>query len=236
MAIVYKAAAVKSAYTANATLATTDVINVAVGDLLVVGLCTNNSAGDPSGIADTAGNSWTATDLIEYGNSQVRVYYSVATSANANDLFTGTYSTTTCTKSIWAASFTPDAGETVSLDFSVTGGSAAEASPWETTTDNMDADADDAVGIAFFMASGAATYSSQTIGGNAASVLTPANGNGSYFYYIFTANANGVGAVTAVSAGTIAYSTRLLIFKSVAAASGSVVPQIAMFYNRLRSD
>ncbi|MDD5547134.1 MAG: hypothetical protein PHO67_08290 [Candidatus Omnitrophica bacterium] len=231
MAIVYKAQLVDSEYTAAIT--STDNWNVAVGDLLVVFACSNDSAVTINAIADSAGNTYTLLTELDSNNSVMRVGWCIATNAGATTTITVTGSAA-ATLSIWAVSFTPDAGDTVTREFTATGSGAWDASPWATGADSTTGD-DEAVVACFMTGSGDRTFSSQVIGGTAATVLTAANGGGTYFYRILTGAAEDIIAQTNVS-GAAAFAAHLLAFKSTGGEpAGSIVPQAMMHYMRKKA-
>jgi hypothetical protein len=220
MAIAYKAQATGAVYGA-AGVATSVGVNIAVGDLIAIGIGTDDSTIYCTGLTDTAGNTYTLRTAIIGGNATLVVAWCVATQANASNIFTATFSAGTASKSINAVAYTIDSGDTVSLDITGFLSSAWQASPWTTSSGNTTGD--DEVCIAFYQSSSAKTYSNQEIpAGTAATVLTVASENTTAFYRILTTPTNGINAETDVNtAGAV--TAELVTFKSTAAAGGGGV-------------
>lgn len=217
MAITYKDQCIHSAYASSIT--STDTWDVDAGDLLIVFACANDSAVSINAITDSIGNSYTLLTELDSNNSVMRVGWCISTGSSA----TATVSVTgsgAATLSIWGVAFTPDSGDTVTREFTATGSGAWDASPWATGSDSTTGD-DEVVVACFMTGSGDRTFSSQVIGGTAATVLTPANGGGTYFYRILTSSASGITAQTNVSAAA-SFVAHLLAFKSAGDAAGGV--------------
>ena len=213
MGLAYKAVATTSSY-GSGNVTTDSGIAVAVGDLVVASITSNDSSVDAAGFTDSVGNSYTLRDVVDAGNSSSqRLAYCIATKAGASVTFTASFGAGSSTKAINLVTFLPDSGDTVSLEIGLTGSSSWVESPWSTSSD--DTVSTDAVAVAFFFCGAAKTYSDEEIPENtAATVLTPANTGSTYFYRILTAGVTGIEAIT-VTNGNGSFAGELLVFQSV---------------------
>jgi hypothetical protein len=110
--ITHSADVFKKVYQAGASIATTDNLNVAVGDLVVVGVGFYTAS--TATVADSASTSNTYTEVqsVSDNSGQYRLFYSVITTANSTNLLTATFGTsqTAGYTSIVAMKFTKDTG------------------------------------------------------------------------------------------------------------------------------
>lgn len=216
MALVFSDQGNNSAFTSGSVAAS--AVNVATDDLIVAHVGTVSSTIYCTGVTDTAGNTYTVRTQVANGNSSMVVAYVLAATAHATNVVTATFNTGSTRKNIIVSTYTPDGGDTVTLDVVMNGGSAFENSPWETGQD--DTTGTDEVCVAAFQSNAGRTYSNQEIpSGSAATVLTSPDSGMTGFYRILSATqANNEAEVDVTSGG--AYSCELVCFKSEGGASG----------------
>jgi len=164
----------------------------------------------PNECSDTAGNSFTSRDVVNY-SSAVRHYWCVATSADATDVVTCTFTGTGYTYvQIVVSVYTVDAGDTVSVEGSVT--TTIESTNSFDTGDATSTESD-TLWICGVSCSGPRAISNQDIGGAATLVESPDSGRGHQFYVLPGSSQ------TADATGDLADSTsggvELIVFKSV---------------------
>jgi len=191
-------------------VSTSTGVDIAVGDLVVVAAWGNL---EPTAFVDSESNSYTLATSAAQSNNNVRIAWCVATNGGSGVTHTVTYEAGTGTRTVNVLVFTPDSGDTVSVDFEVSEVLGWTDSPFETPSD--DTTEADAVGVAIIGSNGTETWTNQKIGGSAATVQTMTYDYATVFYRILTAQADGVTAYTELGAGT--ESAEMLVFKSVAA-------------------
>jgi len=230
MAAVFKNSTGKSAYTSG-TITTDAGINIAVGDLIVVGVGTNDSTIDPSGLSDSLGNSYTLRAVIDStNNSNLMIAWCVAANAGSAT-FTASFGAGSATKYMNILVFTPDAGDTVTLDVANSGSSGWGSSPWQTGTGNTTGT--DEIIVAFFHAGAGMTYSNHEIpSGTAATAISSANANAAAFYRIATDAISGCMGEVDVTAAQ-AFAAEFVAFKSAAGGGGGHV-QIEDRYSKIQ--
>lgn len=213
MAFTFKSSEVNSEYGDNDSIALPE-INVAVGDLIVVGIRTGTPAVAVSSVTDTAGNTYSAIgSQLTIGYSTLDVYYSVATSAHATDIITATFaSSKEERKSIIGVVKTPDGGETVSYDVGGTDTNIWGDSP---TTSAFTTTGDDEAAIAFVAVDSTKTLTEEAIAGEGSTEIATDMFSG--WYNIFDAIKTDATATGTLSSPT-AYCCRCVTFKSEAGA------------------
>ncbi len=197
-------------------LATDTTINVAVGDLCVVIVSSQDAGVYCDALTDTAGNSYTVRTAIIFGFITLVIAWTIATSANVSNIFTAGFAdeVTTTRKNIDALVFTPDGGDTVSLDVTASGGSLFEASPWETGQANTTG-TDEVIVCGIQGGGGGVTTSNHEIPDGTAATVDISNTNDlSVFYRIATATITNCEGIEDTS-GSQGYSAEFVSFKSV---------------------
>jgi len=206
-----------AAYTDGGPCAVT--IAVTAGDLIVVGIGTLSTTITPAGISDEDGNTYVLRTGLAAASSaaSLRLAYCLAASGtNATLTITATFDAGSTRQMIFAASFTPDGGDTVSLDTSANKESGWEASPWETGT--FSTTGDDEVCVAFLdCGSSAFTFSNHEIPSGIATTEIESVAYGMTGWYRIL-GATVTDAVAEVDpSGSNRYNIEMLAFKSVAA-------------------
>lgn len=207
---------------------TTSGLSIAVGDLIAVSISCNTSSYNPTGISDSAGNTYTTQTRRDNTSMAMMVGYTVATTGGASVTITGEFeSGGDNTRIVNVMVFTPDSGDTVSLEMSSYKESGWESSPWETGSAGNLTEAD-SVACAFFHNTSSKTWSNQEIpSGTAATNLSVDDDRTQMFYRIFTATENGIEGEVDVTTSS-RYVAEILVFKSVASAGGGVAPTAAL--------
>jgi len=200
--------------------------NVAAGELIVVAASTRDRDTWCTGVTDTAGNSYTVRSAIinTDGNCTQVMAYCLSSALQAGNIITCTYNNAdNAGKQVIAAAFTPDGGDTVSLDASASAISGWEASPWETGT--FTTTGNDEVGVAGVQCgSNTLTYSNHEMPSGTAAVALTGPGNGcDAWYKLFTSTQSSIVAEIDPSASQ-RYAMEVVCFKSVAAAGGLSIP------------
>jgi hypothetical protein len=210
-----------SAYTVG-TAATDSGIHIEIGDLLIVAVTITNNDTWCTGLTDTAGNSFTVRAAVLFDFSSTVICWCIATAENASDIFTASFNNANeRRKNVGALVIRPDAGDTVSLDVTGSGGSTFEATPWETGVANTTG-TDEVIFAAFQSGSGAITYTNQEIpSGTAATVLTDELNGFTAFYRIATGTIANCGGEVDPSASAN-YTAAFVSFISVAAAGATL--------------
>ena len=219
MGLAYKAQGGTSLYGTQTSVSVTG-LNIAVGDVIVVFASNMGTAGGPpTGISDSLGNTYNELSTIGDDGYASRAAWVVSGFANASASVTGTYSAPAGDRRITlkVVIFTPDSGDTVSLDFSGTRVITAWTDPpFDTSSGNV-TDAD-AVGVASCQTDRTITPTALEIGGSAGTALSSTTGSVETWYRIFTSTQNDVYARLNRSGGVGDYSCYLLVLKSVASA------------------
>ena len=213
------------------TTSITVELNVAIGDLIIVGCGISQTPVDiaVANVVDDAGNTYTLRDTVPDGGpySNHRLGYCLA-SEYASAALTITISFTTAyedRKNAFAIAFRPDSGDTVSLDTAATKSGAYEGSPWETGL--FTTTGDDEVCVAFFDSTNSVTFSNQEIPSETAATKIGTDGlYATAFYRILTSTiTDAIAEVDTTGSGR--YSAEVLAFKSVAAGDALTATEIA---------
>ncbi len=198
-----------------------DAVAVSEGDLITVSIGMY-STGYCDGVTDTAGNDYDVRTAITDGGESLVMASCIGALAHASNVVTASFANDTSTaKAIQVGVTTPDGGDTVSLDVTMSKTSSYEASPWETDTDNTTG-TDEVCVVGLQAEDISITYSNHEIpGGTGATVFSDDPGYGhTGWYRILTEPANGLFAEVDPS-GATHYSVEMLCFKSEAAAEGT---------------
>jgi hypothetical protein len=234
MALTQVDTATASTYSATATI-TADV-NVAEGDLIVIGATGGTDAIYPDTFADENSNNYSVGTLRTQSTSaSLRLAYCIANTTNAANTITVTFTAGTSRRTLRIAVFRPDAGDTVTLHDSAYQ-CAYEASPWETATFDITGDNPvDVVAVAFVKSGGTITFSNHEVpSGTAATVIETDEATATGFYKILTSTvSSAIAEIDVNTAGN--YAMEVYVFKATAA-GGSTVPQAMQHYMRLRAD
>ena len=224
---------------ATAYSATSEVVSVDVtaGDLIVVGVTTADNTIGATGISDDDGNDYVTGDAHAHSVSAItlRLAYCLSAKASGTVNITVTFDAGACRKNLLVATYTPDSGDTVSLDVSnfVEGG--WEASPWETS--QVTTTGDDEVCVAFVMSGNSGTtYTNPEIpSGTAGIVIESVQLGMEGWYRILSATmSNGIAEID--PSVTNRYLIEMFCFKATAAAAGGLsIPTMAMYYARTRN-
>ena len=218
--------------TASATIAvsTDDLIIVSIGTLYGGTWCT--------GVGDDVGNTYIIRDHLtsHSGHSLATAYCLKSIGVDAENEITITFNdATNIRKNVVASSWTPDSGDTVTLDDVSSGEFTYEASPWETDSDISTTGTDELVIAALQTSSATITFSNHEIpSGTEASVLADPGYGGTAWYRILTGTLTNEEAEVDPSAG-YPYSIEALAFISEAGeeAGTNIKPRI-IYLNRKR--
>ncbi len=191
--------------------------SVASGDLIVVqvGVAGGSAAVYPDSVTDTASNTYVARSLITTAYSSLLSYYCIGATGNGSNVATANFSAHDGSqrKNIIVGVYTPDSGDTVTLDIGMTKTTGWENSPWETAQGTTTGT--DEVCQAFFQTSGSKTWSNREIpSGTGATTLTSPDGSCAGMYTIFASTQTNIEAEIDVTAGGH-YAAEMLCFKSV---------------------
>ena len=199
-------------------------INISIGDLVVVVL-TTNAGNTPNAVSDSVGNIYTLLTTKTGGASIQRMAYCIATNAGVGVIITGTYNSSQVgIHTVTATSFTPDAGNTVSLDIDVSYVSSWEDTPWTTANDNTTGE--NCIAYAAFSSSNTETFSLPLINGKAATPIAVASTITTQFYRVLVETITGLFAQTTLDGGG-AQASEMVVFKAIPAAALSVTHYFA---------
>lgn len=204
-------------------------VEVAVGDLIVV-TATNilsGNLGDGTTCEDTAGNTFAK---LAIGDGDVEMWWCQATNADSTDDITFTFLAASgyAYGALLVKVFTPDAGDTVSVDATL------DATNYGTSVDTADATSSesDTLWIAGLYTAGPRVVSSPDIGGEA--TATSASNTRGHDFYVLTGSGMTADATCTISSDAT-WQVILVVFKSVAGEGAtSVVPRMMQYYRRLR--
>lgn len=204
------------------TVVTSSGVNTAIGDLLVV-MVTGQEGGTISGVADTAGNTYTSlTQETTFATAQI--WYTVATAANASNIVTATFAAAVRYKVISIELWDGIASSGTLLAQATGNNSAATlvTSGSLTTSDP---------GVAFFI-----TYAtndrSWTPGGGATEVFDSTVSIGAYGHG--SAYLDGVSAGSITVSSTANSASNLGIAAAVFKTSGGAGTAVPVFLHNLR--
>ena len=198
--------------TANTADPMTLTMDVAAGDLIVVGSGNPTDTGFTlSGVTDEDDNTYTLTTTRAAGSQVLcRMAYAIAAKTNSTLTITFAFDAGTFRKNVYAAVFRPDAGDTVAYDTEAYKQSGYEASPNETAA--FSTTGNDEVCIAIFQG-GAATFSNQEIPSGSAATVVGSQVYSTFFYTFFTSTQSSIIAETDASTSQY-YVCQLLAFKA----------------------
>lgn len=221
MAIAFSESVSETEYSTSSTIDAT-AVSVSVGDLLVTAGFDRDSKGTQT-VSDSAGNSFTERSVLTYSAANLRVGYSIVTTADASDVVTYTWDSSWLgRRGIMVAVFT---GDTIAYDTGAigTGGGTAFA------TSNFSTSGTDEVAVAFAGTNSVNSYSSHEIDG-AADGTDDADYLVTLFYQIYTATKSNINAnVTYGAAGV--WVIDCVAFTNTAA-GGGVVPLVSYYQRR----
>jgi hypothetical protein len=160
-------------------------VNVTAGDLIVVMTQTNIATRYLNGVADDGINSYNLLTLAQASTSATaRIAWAIASGTLADNDITATFSdSTNCT--VIVAVFTPDSGDTVTVDDEGAYFNDWDSTPWQTAS--IDVTGTDVVVCAVFGTQEAETFSNHEYpSGTSATSLTSAKNRAAALYRITT--------------------------------------------------
>jgi hypothetical protein len=210
-----------SAYGPYTSVSTDNALNIAAGDLIVVGVGMSRDAADPTvtSITDGGDNTCTLESVIKANLTFGQSGYILSTAAHADAIFTVTLNNAARYVNIRVFQFRPTAGYVAIKDQNIV--SAHNDWAANPVTGNITTTADDVVLVAGARTGGAA-LSSQAISGSAVTVVDTVG-----WYRISTAAETTHADATCTTTEWVIW---LASFKSQAAAGGGVNTKIVSYY------